>query len=189
MKFKYIDSEVTYDGSQLRSLYAYRAYDLLGDSLIAWQGPCDVQPEYMVDGEDLNAGEKICGSMMLHFILEKFDISLFAGVAIQRLLSAIALDVIRELSPEREMSAFVFRDGDDLFFKNQKLSISIATVSPVSALIHFALNISNDGTPVETLAFSDLKIKPEEFVNKFSEKVIRELADVQQATQKVHWVK
>lgn len=189
LKFRYIANEMEYDGSQLRSLFAYRNYELLGDSLISWVGPCQVKKEFMVDGEDLNAGEKICGDKMLHFIWEKFNTSLFSAVASQRLMTCLALEALRELSPEKEMTQNMYRDGDDIYLAKKKLNISIATVSPVSALIHWALNIVNDGTPVDTLSLQDLKIQTEDFVEKFSQKVLVEMSTINEATQKVHWVK
>ena len=46
------------------------------------------------------------------------------------------------------------RDGDDLFFNGGKLSVSIATKSPTSVLIHTALNIISDNTPVKAAGLS-----------------------------------
>lgn len=180
---------MTYDGSQLRSLFAYRNYNILGDSIVGWVGPCQVNPEFMVDGEDLNAGEKICGEEMLHFIFENFDMNLLAGVAVQRLMTSIALDVIREMSPNTSTAQALQRRGDDIFFENQKLSISIATVSPLSALIHFALNVSNKGTPVSTLSLEDLQCDPKDFTTEFFKRIEQEMNEIKKATQKVHWVK
>ncbi|MCB0391690.1 MAG: DUF366 family protein [Bdellovibrionales bacterium] len=189
MHFKFLNESFEYDGSQLRSLFAYRNYELLGDSLVAWVGSCNVKKEYMVDGEDLNAGEEIRGQKMLHFILEKFDCALLTAVAIQRLMSSIALESIRNLSPSIEMTMNMYRSGDDLYYKDQKLSISIATVSPVSAMIHFALNLNNEGTPVKTLSFEDLKVPPETFLETFSREFIKEITTMEEATKKVHWVR
>jgi len=39
----------------------------------------------------------------------------------------------------------VTRRGDDLFYNNGKLSISIASTSPVSCKIHFGVNVRCDG--------------------------------------------
>ncbi|MCB9026134.1 MAG: DUF366 family protein [Bdellovibrionaceae bacterium] len=69
----------------------------LGDSLLSWVGSCQVKVEYMVDGEDLNQGAKICGNKMLHFIWEKFNTPLSTAVAVQRLVSSLDLDTLREL--------------------------------------------------------------------------------------------
>ena len=104
-------------------------------------------------------------------------------------MSSIALESIRNLSPSIEMTMNMYRSGDDLYYKDQKLSISIATVSPVSAMIHFALNLNNEGTPVKTLSFEDLKVPPETFLETFSREFIKEITTMEEATKKVHWVR
>ena len=77
MRYKFIDSKDRYDGSQLRSLFGYLDHGILGDSIICWQGPCAIPFDKMVDGEDLLEKSKIEGSMMLHFIIEKFHFGRF----------------------------------------------------------------------------------------------------------------
>ena len=49
------------------------------------------------------------------------------------------------------------QDGDDIFIDNKKLSVSIASASISSMKIHFALNVTTQGTPddVETSALED----------------------------------
>ena len=187
MKYKFIDKEFTYDGSQLRSLFAYLNYGVMGDSIVSWVGPCQIPEEKIVDGEDLLAGEKIEGSLMLHFIIEYFPAHLSLGVSLQRLLASLAKDYI---SQKLELSSSeITRQGDDLFFKNRKLSISIATNSPVSTLIHFALNVSNHGTPVSTSSLEDLKLDPKAFADDIGLHFSSEFADIVMATKKVKWVK
>ena len=70
MKAQFLDSVEKYDGSQLVSLHNYLQHKLLGDSIVAWVGPCDVSIEHMVDGEDLLQNAEIRGSKMLHFLIE-----------------------------------------------------------------------------------------------------------------------
>jgi hypothetical protein len=181
-----------YDGTQLRSLFAYLDYGILGDSIVAWVGPCDVSFEHMVDGEDLRDKSEIRGSRMVHFIIEKFGASLAETVALQRLLSAIAKDVLFEKMGPLPRYA-VRRSGDDLFVSlpdgEGKLSISIATVSPVSGLIHFAVNVSNEGTPVKTAALEDLRIPAQEFAETVLRDFAQEMGSIQAATCKVKWVR
>ena len=95
MRTLWIEQKLIYDGSQLRSLYAYLNHQILGDSMIGWRGPCDVQPEKMVDGEDLLAGSRICGSDMVHFLVEIFDRELFSGVLWQRLMASVCICAFR----------------------------------------------------------------------------------------------
>lgn len=185
MKTYWCEKQFPYDGSQLRSLFAYINYKVQGDSVISWIGPCNIPNEHMIDGEDLVAGEKICGDLMLHFIVEKFGIDLFAAVSLQRLLSSMAGDLIRETSTKIKTTQDLRREGDDLYFNSGKLSISIATNSPVSSLIHFAVNISNDGTPVQTSALQDLGIEPISFSKKLMERFAVEVETIAVATTKV----
>jgi len=186
---KWLENTYKYDGSQLRSLYAYINEGILGDSVIAWRGPCDIAWEHMVDGEDLRAKSPICGADMVHFIVEKFDCTLLAAVALQRLVSAIAKDILMEKAENQELAQGLRREGDDLFMDNKKLSISIATVNPVSAMIHFAVNVNNKGTPVEALSLQELGIGPEEFANQLMNRFQTEIKTILKATKRVHWIK
>lgn len=187
MKYQWIESSFAYDGSQLKSLYAYLNHKVQGDSIVSWIGPCQVDFDHMVDGEDLLARSEIRGSRMLHFIVEKFETSLFTGVVLQRLLSAKALEILKMAAPQKAEG--LLREGDDLWLDDRKLSISIATVSPVSCLIHFALNIENEGTPVKTLSLKDLEVEPKTFAQKLGESFAQEVEAMRQATCKVKWVK
>ncbi len=188
MKSTFVEREFSYDGTQLRSLFGYLEHGVLGDSVVAWIGPCSISFEHMVDGEDLLAQSPIAGSRMVHFIIEKFHLPLFAGVTLQRLLTSICLEYLREkVTPNQ--AAQLRRAGDDLFFGDGKLSISIATLSPVSTLIHFAINCSNAGTPVKTACLADLQIEPKEFACEIVLRLTREVASIDEATMKVKWVR
>ncbi len=181
MKNLFISRKMKYTGDQLSPLFAYMNFDLAGDSIISWTGACDVSFEHMVDGEDLKVSSLIKADKMLHFIVEVFDRELFSAVLLQRIFASIAKDIIETLNP----SVKLVRDGDDLFYKNGKLSISIASRSVMSCQVHFALNISNSGTPVKTSCLEDLKIKPEQFSKLMMKKFIEEYESVRFATQKV----
>ncbi|MES3038074.1 MAG: DUF366 family protein [Bdellovibrionota bacterium] len=186
MKSKLLKEKFKYDGTQLRSLYAYMNYGLLGNSIIAWEGACNVSFEHMVDGEDLLAEAKIAGSHMLHFIVEVFNYDLMGAVPLQRLLASTVKEVLEQTSPVlQDKKSTLIRKGDDIFLKDHKLSISIATSSPVSRLIHFAVNVSNKGTPVKTLSLDDLKIKPTSLAKEVLSRFSEEVESMIEATQKV----
>lgn len=196
MLSKFIDKEFAYDGTQLRSLYAYLDHGLLGDSIVAWIGPCDISFEHMVDGEDLLTKSEIRGGRMVHFIAEKFQATLPEMVALQRLLASIAKDIIvaKENTNQNGSPRFAIRrEGDDLYVAlpdgEGKLSISIATVSPSSGLLHFAVNVTNAGTPVKTAALEDLKFSAREFAELVIAAFARECASIREATMKVKWVR
>ena len=156
--------------------------------MISWVGPCHVKPEFMVDGEDLNAGSTIKGDQMLHFIVEKFNCSLLAAVGLQRILGQLSIDLIKKLSSQTKVTAHLLRAGDDIYFENKKLNISIATVSPNSALIHFAINVLNGGAPVPTLSLQELGLEAKTFSLQLMEVFSSEVHSMEKATQKVKWV-
>ncbi len=184
MKTYFIENEFKYDGSQLKGLFAYLNYGVLGDSIVSWVGSCEVNFSHMVDGEDLLAKSEIRGDKMVHFIVEKFDVSLFSAVGLQRLLASLVIDVLGEMSPANRLH----RDGDDVYMGTKKLSISIATLSRNSALIHFAVNVVNEGTPVETLCLNDLSVSPITFAKKVMDRFSAEVRTITEATQKVRCV-
>jgi hypothetical protein len=185
MQSLFIDEKKAYDGSQLRSLYAYLTYGVLGNSVVSWMGPCSITFEHMVDGEDLLAQSPIEGAEMLHFIVEVFDRDLFSGVALQRLFSSVIRDYLQVEARGVLGKDLLERDGDDIFWGSKKLNISVATKSPVSTLIHLAINCTNRGTPVETCSLEDLKLSPEKVAEDLMEKLQREFEAILKATQKV----
>lgn len=152
MKTHLADGRIDYDGTQIRSLWAYRTFGVQGDSIVAFSGGCEIPFANMVDLEDVRAESRIASPLMLHFIVEHFDLDLEKAVLRQRLLSTIVRDAL---------PAGVRREGDDLFLGPGKLSISIATLTPVSSKIHFGINIERaTDVGVETRALRDLGLEP-----------------------------
>ncbi|MBK9294461.1 MAG: DUF366 family protein [Oligoflexia bacterium] len=184
MQSKFIDKIIKYDGSQLRSLYAYMEHGILGDSIISFIGPCDVSVEHMVDGEDLLAKAQIKGDYMLHFIIEEFGVDLALTVGRQRMLASIVYEFLSQSVGATDL----YREGDDIYYRQGKLSISIATKSLVSGLIHFAVNITNEGTPVKTSSLNDLKIKHQVFSATIMERFVSEIQSMKHACCKVRSV-
>lgn len=188
IKRLWIEKDFAYDGSQLHSLFAYLKHGVQGDSIVAWAGPCKVETDHMVDGEDLLAGASIAGGRMVHFIVEKFGATLPEMVWMQRLLASQVCDFVSASG-----KFHCRREGDDVFVKlptgEGKLSISIATVSPVSGLIHFAVNVTNRGTPVKTAALEDFQMPERDFAISILQNFTEEFHSVEEATRKVRWVK
>jgi hypothetical protein len=121
---------------------------------------------------------------MLHIMVERFDPDLERAVLLQRLLVALTADRIRgALAPDR--AATVRRLGDDLFVGEGKLSVSVATLSPVSALIHLGLNIDDRGTPVRAAALGPLGIDPARLAADLLGDLAGELAGAAAALAKV----
>ena len=73
MQTKYITAQqITYDGHQLAPHWIYRNFDILGDAIVAFVGPCKVDLSEMVDIEDVKAEAPIYSPLMLHCIAEFF---------------------------------------------------------------------------------------------------------------------
>ena len=184
MKTKFIDEEIKYIGSQLSPHWIYRNFNLQGDAIVAFCGECEVKLPEMVDIEDVINNEPIYSKYMLSFISEQFDVGLNEAVLRQRLLMCI----IKEALEER--GVFVVRNGDDLMIDGRKLSVSIATKSITSILIHTGLNILSEGAPIKAsgltseLGITDIKSFAQEVMKKYSE----ELEDINFAGTKVRGV-
>ena len=180
MHTRLLNEKLKYDGSQLSPLHNYLKFEMLGDSCLAFVGACDVSFEHMLDGEDLLEKSKIQSDEMLHFLFEVFDQNLTTGVFLQRLFASIAQNLIFERT-----KIFLDRKGDDLYWGTKKLSISIASRSTNSVLVHFAMNITNEGTPVSTCSLKDLSLEPNAFAEILLERISEEYLDIKKATYKV----
>ena len=184
MHTKLIEKEVKYIGSQLAPHWIYKNFKLQGDAIVAFIGECEVALTEMVDIEDVINNEPIYSKSMLSFITEQFNVNLVEGVFRQRLLICI----IKELLEERGI--FVVRNGDDLMIDGRKLSVSIATKSTTSILIHTGLNILSEGAPVKAsgltseLGIVDIK----EFALEVMKRYAEELEDINLASTKVRGV-
>ena len=184
MKTKFIDKEIKYIGSQLAPHWIYKNFNIQGDAIVAFIGECEVKLTEMVDIEDVINNEPIYSKYMLSFISEQFGIGLIEGVLRQRLL----ITIIKELLEARGI--FVVRNGDDLMINDRKLSVSIATKSITSVLIHTGLNILSEGAPVKAAGLeSELGIKDvREFALEVMDRYAAELTDIVLASTKVRGV-
>jgi len=177
----WIGERLAYDGSQLRAHWILDRCGIVGDAIVGFRGPCHVRTEEIADLADID-GPGIAADDMVHFVWESFAApDLLLAVHRQRLLAAQAAEVLREHAP----AAIVRRDGDDLWVGTGKLSISIATVSPVSALVHFALNAVAGGAPVEIAHLQQLGVAPEAFARALLERVVAEQESIAIARAKV----
>ena len=175
--------QINYDGTQLRPHWIYRNFGLLGDAVIAFLGEVSVSLDKMVDLADVKEQEYIYSPLMLNFIIEHFSTDLETAVY-KQLLFMVA---IKEELEQLEIA--VQRIGDDLYVDRAKLSVSIATRSIVSTLIHVGLNIETEGTPVKTLGLKELGVAD---LNSFAEAVMlrykRELERIYEARCKVRGI-
>jgi hypothetical protein len=181
----YLYSEpLSYQGPELRSHFIYNRFGLRGDALVAFAGPCQVTLHDMIDLEDVQANAPIFSEQMLHFLIEHFQTPLETMILRQRLLTA----QIQTLLHRHYQLPGITRSGDDLYDGPNKLSVSIATVSPVSGLIHFGLNISSQNTPVPTRGLADYGIDWREFAQSVLDQYAAEDQAIRLALTKVRWV-
>ncbi|HKP53631.1 MAG TPA: DUF366 family protein [Chloroflexia bacterium] len=182
------DHEIEYDGRQLSPHWIYRQFDLLGNAVVAFTGPCRVELAEMVDIEDVKASAPIYSPLMLHVIAEFFGVDLHTTVYRQRLLIVTAKELL-----ESTGSHAVTRRGDDLYLPRGdgslgKLSVSIATASSTSTLIHTGFNIDTEGTPVPTVGLRELGVEPQAFAATLLERYTAEMEDIWLARCKVRAV-
>lgn len=184
MKTLFIDKEIKYIGSQLAPHWIYKNFKIQGDAIVSFCGECEVKLTEMVDIEDVINNEPIYSKYMLSFITEQFNVELVEGVFRQRLL----ICCIKEALEKRGF--VVRRNGDDLFVNDKKLSVSIATKSLTSVLIHTGLNIISDGAPIPVSGLeSDLGIKDiKEFASEVMQNYCDEIDDIVLASTKVRGV-
>ena len=184
MKTLFIDKEIKYIGSQLAPQWIYKNFKIQGDAIVAFCGECEVKLTEMVDIEDVINNEPIYSKYMLSFITEQFNVNLVEGVFRQRLL----ICCIKEALEKRGFK--VRRSGDDLFVNDKKMSVSIATKSLTSILIHTGVNILSEGAPISVSALkSDLGIEDiKEFAIEIMKNYSEEIDDIVLASTKVRGV-
>jgi uncharacterized protein len=83
----------------------------------------------------------------------------------------------------------IVRRGDDLYDGEFKLSVSIATLSPKSALIHFAVDVDPTGAPVPARGLGHYGVDPRELAEAVLSAYAAETSGVRRATGKVRPVK
>ncbi|MBM3475618.1 MAG: DUF366 family protein [Armatimonadetes bacterium] len=168
MKAHRVREEIAYTGEQLRSLWVYRTFGVEGDAIVWFAGPCDVSGEALVDQVDAAAQDSIRSARMMHFIVEHFSGDLDHAILRQRLLVCLAAEVLRD------EIADLRRAGDDLFVGEKKLSVSIATASPVSVLIHLGVNIDPTGAPIPACGLEESGVDPHRFAERLAAAYVAE---------------
>lgn len=148
-----------YDGSQINPSWAFQEFGVKDSTIVSWVGPMNILGDNLIDYEDV--GVDIKGNLMLNFIVEHFDEqpgNLKLVYHRQRMLVMITRDKLLDYGIRTT------QDGDDIFIDNKKLSVSIATASISTMKMHFALNITTEGTPVdvETSALEDNNMSMEQ---------------------------
>lgn len=141
--------QMNYDGSQLHHAFAYEQAKELGATICYFRGAAEVK-EHLVDLEDSLTNDFIKSKEMWHFIIEIPEATITEMVVWQRLFISMCIDNLREECP------IITRNGDDIMMGCNKLSVSIATLSRFSGLIHVGINIKvGEGCPVAAAGLND----------------------------------
>ncbi|MEN9724135.1 MAG: hypothetical protein RJB38_2121 [Pseudomonadota bacterium] len=179
-KTRYIAERLPYYGPELRPHFILSQFGIPGSAVIAFRGACSVKTDSLVDWEDRLAHDSIQAREMVHFLGEFFEPTLRETVWTQRLFVSILADLLREKGVP-----VVLRQGDDLFVKDRKLSVSIVTSSAVSQLLHLGINVDPEGAPVPAIGLAELGVDPDDFAQEALKRFVSEYAGVWEACTKV----
>ena len=183
---KHLKEIFEYDGSQINPSWAFQEFGIYGSSIVTWIGPVNILPDNLKDFADV--GLEIKSSNMVNFICEFFDQqppNMRIAYLRQRILVMIFCEILSQKNIRLQ------RNGDDVYVNNRKLSISIASVSLSSLKIHFAFNLTDEGTPgdVDTIGLFDIEDGEgnhifnednlEELISSLADRFIRELKKIE----------
>jgi hypothetical protein len=179
--FRILDGDVAYTGVELRSGWVAERTGLSGDAAAGFVGACHVANENLVDLDDARAGFFIAAASMAHVIVEH-ACPLEVAVLRQRLLVALLGELLRKRGKRMR------REGDDLYYDDRKLTVSIAAPSSATCLIHLGINVDPAGAPVPAVGLTEMRIDPREILTELLREYRSELASVAHATTKVRTV-
>lgn len=176
-----------YTGAELAPGIAFRTFrdSTAVYNIIVTRGEANVSLDHMVDIEDVMDSEPIYSEDMLNFIIEVIGCTdLEKLVFIQRYFVRLIGEIVESYN------STTYYKGDDIMVEGKKLSVSIATVSNASGLIHIGLNASGDKYPegVNAIALSDFipdHIGLDYFIEAVIESMASEINDIFIATTKV----
>ncbi|MGQ0551946.1 MAG: DUF366 family protein [Planctomycetota bacterium] len=180
MRVVVLEDSLLYDGRQLATAFLDRHAPGAQDALVLFEGGADVPTEALVDLEDAEAGDCIFSPRMVHALVEHRGLQLVEAVWRQRLMVRLAAAWLAGRSGRT-----IDVRGNDLYYADGKLSVSVATTSPRGTLTHFAVNIETAGAPVRAAGLQDLRINPREFLQALGRLYAEEVAAVLHAAGKV----
>jgi hypothetical protein len=181
MEFTTITQRLPYTGKELRGGWVAENSGIEGDAAVGFIGPCRVANEDLVDLDDARAGTFIEAAEMAHVIAE-FSCDLRTAVLRQRLLVSILCEYLAENGrPAR-------RSGDDVYYKDRKLTVSIAAPAAASCVIHLGINVDPAGAPVPAVGLAEMGIDAGACLQSLLERFASELESCRHAEGKVREV-
>jgi hypothetical protein len=181
LETKILEERIDYTGDQLHSHFVREKTGITSDGVLAFRGACAVTGSSLVDLEDAEQHSSIIAEEMLHFIGEHFECTLRETNYRLRLFVCIVSESIRELAPDLVLS----RDGDDLFIGKKKLTVAIATVTPVSTVFHCGVNINPQGAPVPAVGLGEIGVDGDKFAAAVLDRYRQECLSIDRAVRKV----
>lgn len=179
--FRILEGDVVYTGAELRSGWVAARTGLSGDAAAGFVGPCHVPNENLVDVDDARAGLFIEAALMAHVIAEH-ACALDVAVLRQRLMVAILGELLRKRGKRMR------REGDDLYYDDRKLTVSIAAPAASTCVIHLGINVDPEGAPVPAVGLTEMRVEPLEVLNDLLVRYGEELATIAHAATKVKTV-
>ena len=154
----FIPDKIKFSGEQLNEHWTAENYEVIGDSIVAFVGPCDISPNYLSDIKHRKKKTPIKSELMLHFLAEHFDTDFEKVILRQKLL----IHILKDKLNHRLGGDVMQRWGDDLFDGDAKVTVTAVVKTKVSTKIHIGVNISSKNTPVKTKGLQDYKLDPQE---------------------------
>ncbi len=174
-----LESTIVYTGRELRSGWVHDQTGFAGDSAAGFVGPCHVANEDLVDLDDARAGTFIKAVSMAHIIIEHPECELETTVWRQRMLVSLLCEILHE------KGLGVRRSGDDVYYNERKLTVSIAAPGPDATLIHLGINVDPGGAPVSAVGLEEMNVEPLSLIDELLACYVRELKSARHATTKV----
>ncbi len=173
------DQPIHYDGTQLNPHWIYRQFHIQGNALVAFIGEARVTLDNMVDLEDVFKKAPIYSPLMTHFIGEWFIDSWDEGILWQHHFVSSIYGALWEKG-----IGHLRRRGNDIYYKERKLNVSIATKSLGSILMHTGINVRTENTPVPTAGLAELGLDPTTFATEILEIFARDVKIMRNARVK-----
>jgi len=181
VQFRILEGEVAYTGAELRSGWVAARTGLSGDAAAGFVGPCHVPNENLVDLDDARAGTFIKAASMAHVIAEH-ACDLPVAVLRQRIMVALLGELLRARGKRMR------RDGDDLYYDDRKLTVSIAAPAASTCLIHLGINVDPAGAPVPAVGLTEMRLDAREILQDLLARYQHELDSMAHAATKVRTV-
>jgi hypothetical protein len=171
------NKKMCYDGTQIEPLWTLNKYGISGNSIVIFRGSMKITQDEMIDVKDIVrerdlADILISGDDCIHYIIEMFDDQpANLKIAYHRLH---LLAYITQRKIEQLLNISLQKKGTDLFYKEKKLNVAIATSSSNSSKIHFGINVASTGVPEHVKAIGLMEIQKEIKLEKLAKSIAEE---------------